>query len=133
MSKYYSGRNLIGDGKIPNRYFVSISNDYYYFNSKVGGFDWISDLKLFKVKSKIIKNFATYKQAINFIDNDLYLGMEYGGIKVQSIFIEDRLSGELYHQYNSFDAENCHIEQYQIHEDTRFTKEELEKRSIKFN
>lgn len=63
----------IGDGNLPNKYWVSISNDYTYFNPETQGYDWISDLKLFNVESKTIKVFTTYKNALTFATENLYL------------------------------------------------------------
>lgn len=120
----------IGDGQLPNKYWVSIANDYYYIND--GVMDWISDKNLFEVKGKTIKVFSTYKAAQEFINDDLYLGMTYDDIKVNCISIEDRFTGQLYEQYRVFDAESATIEDYQIMEDTKFTVEAMAKLGAEF-
>jgi len=120
----------IGDGKLPNKYWVSICNDYYYNND--GCLDWISNTKLFESKSKVIKVFTTYKNAVTFINEDLYLGMTYDDIKVNCISIEDRFTGQLYEQYRIFDAETATIDDYQINENTKFTVDAMTKLGATF-
>jgi hypothetical protein len=108
----------IGDGKAPNKYWVSISSDYYYLND--GALDWISDNKLFKDKGETIKVFTTYKGAREFVDNDLYMGMHYDDIKVNCITIEDRFSGQLYEKTREFDPESAEISEFET-EDLKFS------------
>ena len=48
----------IGDGRVPNKYWVSITNDYFYFNKEVGGWDWISDLNLFPITGETLAVFV---------------------------------------------------------------------------
>lgn len=121
----------IGDFKTPNKYWVSISNDYYYFNPESEAMDWISDLELFEVKGKTIKVFTTFKGALNYVENELYLGMDFDGIKVNFISIEDRLSGEVYCQVRRLSPENAEFGE-SFRQDTKFTEEELTKRGIAF-
>ena len=85
----------IGDGKLPNKYWVSISNDYLYFNSKHNAWDWISDLQLVTPQSKALVTFPTFKEAIEFTFT-LPFQNEYQNIQINTIVIEDRLSGEVY-------------------------------------
>lgn len=101
--------SIIGDGKAPNKYLVSISNDYLYFNSKDGILDWIGGLKLFGIKGKSIKIFDTYKGAIKFIKEKLHQGMNHDGIIVNTITIEDRISGLLYCETKHYYSENAQI------------------------
>ena len=44
----------IGDNKLPNKYWVSICEDYYITEDNC--LNWISEKNLFKPKSKIIGN-----------------------------------------------------------------------------
>jgi len=113
----------IGDGNLPNKYWVSVSNDYYYYNPEVEGWDWISDVQRFEVKTAMLKCFTTYKSARAFIDS-MHLGMEIDGLTVNSIFIEDRLSGELYHQTRNLSMADGKLFNT-IHEDTKFTCAQL--------
>jgi hypothetical protein len=111
----------IGDGLLPNRYWVSISNNYYYFNNEAGGFDWIGDLELFPVKGKTIKVFPSYKMAKGWIDNKLYMGMDYDGIRVNCITIEDRLSGEIFSQTKELLPDDGALAEGAKFEDLRFS------------
>ena len=122
----------IGDFKTPNRYWVSISEDYYIQNKDC--LDWISGtLKgLTEPKGKTIKVFPSYKMARGWIDNNLYLGMDYDGIKVNCITVEDRLSGQVYEYIKAFYPSTAKVEEDQF-TDTRFTEEEMAKRGLKFN
>lgn len=119
----------IGDGKLPNKYWVSISNDYYACHN--GQCDWISDTGWLEVKGKTIRIFNIYKQALAFVDNELPLGIDYNGIRVNSIVIEDRLSGEVYHKcYEIFipSAESSETST----EDITFTKAQMLKQGKQF-
>ncbi len=122
----------IGDGKLPNKYWVSVSNDYYYFNTENGAFDWIGDLKLFKSEGKTIAKFNTYQEASEYIDEQLYLGMEYDGMTVNNISIEDRLSGEVYQQTREFYPVKAYVQDYQIREDLGFTKKKMAELGAQF-
>ena len=120
---------LIGDGQTPNKYWVSISSNYYYLND--GVLDWISDKELFKDKGATIKVFTTYQGARKFIDEELFLGMTYDDIKVNCITIEDRISGELYEHTRMLDFESAEFEDHQS-EDLKFTMDKLKEKDIAF-
>lgn len=97
-------KNLIGDGKLPNLFWVCLSNDYLYHHSG-NCLDWIGDLLKdgFKSVGITIKNpFETYEEAKRFCDG-LYLGMKYDKFILNRINIEDRLSGEVYEKTKVFD------------------------------
>lgn len=123
--------NEIGDGKTPNKYWVSVSNDYYYFNHETGGLDWVSEHNLFPVKSFTVKVFETYGEALNYCNEDLYLGMDYFDITVNSMTIEDRISGEIFFRTREFYPESATIED-STRQDTDFTEKKLRELNIKF-
>jgi hypothetical protein len=123
----------VGDGLLPNRYWVSISNNYYYFNSEAGGFDWIGDLQLFPVKGKTVKVFPSYKMAKGWIENNLYVGMEYEGIRVNCITIEDRLSGEVFSQTKELLPDDGALTDGAQFEDLRFTVKMMADAGTNFN
>lgn len=125
------GTKRIGDGKTPNHYWVSISSNYYYY-SESNYQDWISDLKLFKDEGKTIAVFDTFKAAKNYVENKIYLGMVFDGIRINNINIEDRISGEIYSSAYVFSPETATIETF-TSDDTHFTETELQKRGIKFS
>jgi hypothetical protein len=124
--------NQIGDGNLPNKYWVSISNDYTYFNPETQGYDWISDLKLFEVKGKIIKVFTTYKNALKFATEEIYLNQDYDGILIHTITIEDRISGEVFCKCYEFYPPSAELSE-SSREDIDFTEKELAKQGAKFN
>lgn len=129
-------KDLIGDGKTPNLYWVSLSNDYSY-SHQIAGFgtciDWIGDkIKDFKSKGKTIaKPFKTYREAKDFCDK-LVLGDNNGfNFIVNRINIEDRLSGELYERTRVFHPETAQMEDWES-ESINFTKNEMERKGLKF-
>lgn len=91
-------RDMIGDGKTPNKYFVTISDDYVLRNPKTH--DPISASELWKIdsKGKTIKSFDNYEEARQFADSFSVGKESYDGIKVNSVFVEDRLSGQVYNK-----------------------------------
>lgn len=130
MRKTY--RDKIGDGKFPNQYWVSYSNDYEYLHDGncVG---WIGDLiPTFKSKGKTIaKPFKTYAAAKRFCDYEFSLGTEYAGVIVNRINIEDRLSGELYEKTRCLLPDSAEFMD-EDREDTGFTEEKMAKNGYKF-
>lgn len=121
----------IDDGKLPNKYWVSIHEDYYIM-TELGALEWISNyLKDFKPKGKTFLPVTTYKYAREIAD-DYCLGMEEDGIIVNTVTIEDRLSGQLYEKSQSFSPSNktkMHEEEY---EDTRFTETKMREKGYVF-
>lgn len=85
--------NQIGDGKTPNKYWVSIGTDQYY--QEGNSLNWQSEVIGGKQKSKIVKVFPKYLDAFNFADS-IKLGSVVKGVIVNNVSIEDRLSGEVY-------------------------------------
>lgn len=119
-------KNIIGDGKTPNKYFVSISNDYMYVHTEDyhSMIDWIGDLiPSFKSKGKMFKAFTTYHEAKSFCD-DMYIGQTIDGIIVNRITIEDRLTGELYEKTKLFNPLTASIREEE-NEDIGFTQKKL--------
>jgi hypothetical protein len=124
----------IGDSKLPNHYWISVSNDYYYYNNEAEAFDWISDHKLFNTKSELIAVFDTYHEAREYINENLYLGMKYDdNFTINSIFIEDRLSGEVFSHIRHYLPEEGVINDDYENDDYKFTEETMTKRGAKFS
>lgn len=122
----------IGDGKLPNRYWVSISEDYYYLKiDKDGGYwTWLGDLDLFEPKGKTVKVFDKYQEAREFVE-ELPFDYRYDGLHVNSIFIEDRLSGQVFEKVKTFSPEHGQINTFH-EDDTKFTQKEMKKRGVEF-
>jgi len=117
----------IGDGKTPNKYWVSISEDYYC-ESEPGVMGWASDLGVVKPpKGGTIRVFSSYPAARQFIDGDLPLGEEYNGVVVNTITIEDRISGEVFRRGKEFSPRSGRLWENE-HEDLGFTEKTLAER-----
>ena len=113
----------IGDGKLPNKFWVSISEDYMYFDSETGSWNWISDVIDFKPKGETIKVFDSYVEARDFVDCNLFLGSEYCyGMFVNCVTIEDRITGQVYENTKFLDTVKGEINDEET-EDTSFTEE----------
>lgn len=119
----------IGDGKLPNKYWVSVSNDYYV--CKDGVCDWASEYELIDTRAKTIAKFDTYRAAMRFIERNLYPGATREGIRVNNIDIEDRLSGNIYQQTYYFYPIELEIHE-RGHEDIKFTVDKLAEHGVKF-
>ena len=104
----------IGDGKLPNKYWVSQSEDYYLRTGNQ--LDWASKEGKFKAESKTLAVFNSYVEALKYADT----------IYDNSIFIEDRLSGELLHNVKIV-CPCCGKEDWETFEDLTFTEEKLGK------
>lgn len=87
----------IGDGKTPNKYFVSISDDYLILKPRTNEMSSVNEVFGIEGKYKTVKIFDTYKEAKEYAEG-FYLGHEEDGIEVNSVYIEDRLSGQLYYK-----------------------------------
>jgi len=115
----------IGDGKLPNRYWVSIHNNYYINTDNCH--DWASDTRKFKCKSKTIGVYKTYKKAREAFDG-IELEETIDGIKVMGKSIEDRLTGQLVEEVLT------EVKTFEpiFNEDLQFTIDEMKKKNIKF-
>ena len=122
----------IGDGKLPNKYWVSISEDYYYYQPDKDGayLTWLGDLDLFEPKGKTIQVFDTYQEAREFVE-DIIFDYAHDDIHVNSIFIEDRLSGQVFEKVKAFSPEHGQINTFH-EDDVEFTRKEMEKRGESF-
>lgn len=115
----------VGDSKTPNKYWVTVSNDYYYFDPKDNVSNWISDLNLFEYKGKTIAVFDTYVKAKELFD-EIYIGQSIEDIIANSVFIEDRISGELAHKTKTFFPLSGRMREDE-HIDIKFTQDRLGK------
>lgn len=121
----YSARKNVGDGKFPNRYWVSESNDYYIREKTAEGVYLKPitehDIK-FKSEGKTYpKAFKTYKEAIQFADT----------LCNDRITIEDRLCGQVFECIKVV-CPCCGKKDWESFDDTKYTKERMEKAGYKF-
>jgi len=129
-------RPMIGDGKLPNKYWVSYHNDFLICDK--GHCDWASEKIKFKSEGTTIKKpFNTFKEALEYIDRNVFINPEPKKEGVNTITIEDRLSGEVWEQFiYAYKRKDSLLKGYGFdtgtHEDTGFTKKEMEKRGVVF-
>lgn len=123
-------RKQIGDGKLPNRYFVSISNDYHYYNKETESPEWAGERDPnFKSEGGTIRVFNTYAKAREFVST---IGDYFENIEIKTITIEDRLSGQVFERSLS-EREVTRIEyDNEEFETLGYTKEEMKKRGEYF-
>lgn len=133
MNIQESARKQIGDNKLPNKYWVSVSNDYGYYDSENNVVEWAGDfIKGFKSTGGTVAVFKTYAEAKKYIAENFQLGMldpVHGAIN--RIAIEDRLSGEVYEESRTFNPITCHVSE-DAREHVTFTKKTMEARGVKF-
>lgn len=125
----------IGDDKLPNKYWVSVSNDF--FICKNGVCDWASESLNFKPKGKTLKMFDTFIEALQYIDNNVFLSDVPKEDTDNFINIDDRISGEIWHSgIYVYDSSQGLIKskkiEYETYRDTRFTEDEMRKRGYEF-
>ena len=117
-------KNMIGDGKLPNLYWVGLSNDYgYVHDGCIDGADEV--IKDFKSIGKMItKPFTTYKGAKKYCD-DLYLGQKIDNFILNRITIEDRLTGQVYEKTKILNIPAGEFRETE-YEDIRFSEKRIE-------
>jgi len=126
---------MIGDGKLPNLYWVLWSNDFYICEN--GLCDWASGKIKIKPKGGSAGPFKTFKEALNYIERNIFISPEPTEEGPNSVFVEDRITGQIWEQsiyaYKKDTlmgpAYNFEIETV---DDTKFTREYLEKKGLEF-
>jgi len=112
MSNY---KKQIGDGKLPNKYWV-FQYDQKYKRVKEGDFNTIEIIKEAEgTKDSLIGEYKTYREALEAVD--------IRGV-LPNIVIEDRLSGQVFEQY-CIVCKECGTEEWETRNDISFTKERL--------
>jgi hypothetical protein len=113
-----SYQKQIGDGKLPNKYWVFEYNQKYQIKDGV--------LEIIKedteTRNSLIGEYKTYKEALNAVDNKACL---------PNVVIEDRLSGQVFEQL-CIVCPCCGKEEYETNNDIKYTKERIEKEGLKF-
>jgi hypothetical protein len=122
----------IGDGKLPNKYWVSISEDFLYYDNYQGAFTWDSDRNPeANPKCRTIRVFKTYREARAFLDS-LPMGGYYDGILVNGAEIEDRITGEVANRVLRETERTIKDYEFTDSEDLMFTKERISKEGGRF-
>lgn len=133
----FSPRLNIGDGKLPNKYVVSGSNDFLVNNNGVA--DWASEKLGLKPKTILReKTFNKFKDAMKYADEKAEMIPEDPRTDtLNHITVEDRLSGEV---------ATIGVESYKSKKgilntikttidrriDTRFTEKTMKEKGVKF-
>ncbi len=113
--------NRIGDGKLPNEYFVYQYDTEHTQTIDEDGYCRINPITE-NAKGEIIGRYRTYKEALAAIDREAYL---------PHVFIEDRLSGLIFERMCVV-CPCCGKRDCLDFEDYGFTKEKIEKSGSKF-
>jgi hypothetical protein len=120
--KMKSYKNLIGDGKLPNKYWV-FQYDQKYKRVKLE--DGSISIDIIKedteTKDSLIGEFKTYEEALKAVDK-AYL---------PNVVIEDRLSGQVFESM-CIQCQECGKEEYESNSDIGYTKKEMAKRGVEF-
>lgn len=116
----------IGDNKLPNKYWVSICEDYYIVEDS--SLNWISEKNFFKPKYKELGIFKTYTEAKELAEN-IILGNGSYGLIANVVTIEDRITGQLYERIKVFNPLRASIYE-EVFEDLKFTEKRLGKKII---
>lgn len=110
----------VGDGKTPNKYFVTISDDYQILKPGTNELVSVNDLFGRQGDYKTAAVFDNYKDAKKYVENIIF-GRKFDGIEVNSVQIEDRLSGQLY----------TNDKNHEKYEDLHFSINEEKKKGVK--
>lgn len=105
-------REEVGDGKRPNKFWLSVSSDYAYMHREKGEgsmIDYIGDIvegweKRYS-KGRMVALFDNYREAINAAKR-FKVGQNNGEtFVVNRVTVEDRLHGEVYEKELTLDIE----------------------------
>ena len=112
---------IIGEGKTPNIYFVSLSNDYLVWDG-----DCMQGAEI-NSTGNMIGEYKTYAEALS-IANQYPLGCRAynNDFTINRVTIEDRISGTIYEHTRCFYPDSCAIEDEEFI-DIQFTKDKLGK------
>ena len=113
----------IGDGKLPNKYFVFHYDEKF---KRVRNEDKGISLEIIggdeEPENSFLGEFKTYHEAVGCFDNSAYLPHSV---------IEDRLSGQILETL-CIVCESCGREDWETYRDTEFTEKALNKKGLKF-
>jgi hypothetical protein len=108
-------KNQIGDGKLPNKYWV-FHYDQKYKRIDNGEFKELVPIdENEKHEGGLIGEYKTYTEALNAVDNKAYY---------PNVTIEDRISGQVFEQY-CIVCECCGKEEWETNDDIGYTKKRL--------
>ena len=144
-----TAREIVGDDKLPNKYWVSISDQWLTnkankANKESNHYDWSGDVyKDLPEAYEIYGPFDTFEQATEKFDElqNECDSPENVDSKFHSVQIEDRLTGTLYEgtwretlyekKYRGEKLRMVSFE-WEVTDDTSFTRREMERRGATF-
>jgi hypothetical protein len=126
---------MIGDGKLPNRYWVTLQDVEYVGKPDEDGVMCFDGDENTGKNGKTVAVFDTYEEAKKFLNRfniDDFVTVDGKSFQVTCKTIEDRLSGELLEEavYNS--ARTVTNREVETREDVKFTREKMEKQGATF-
>ena len=113
----------IGDGKLPNKYWVfQYDQKYKRVKQEDGSISIELIAEDMSKQEHLIGEYKTYNEALQAVDNKAYL---------PNVVIEDRLSGQVFEQL-CIQCQECGKEEYETNDDIGFTKKTMAERGVKF-
>lgn len=113
----------IGDGKLPNKYWVFQYNQKYKRTTDTDG---VVSLGIIKEDTEntdsLLGEFETFREALQCVDNKSYL---------PNVVIEDRLSGQVFEQM-CIVCQECGNENWESNTDISFSQKVIEEAGLKF-
>jgi hypothetical protein len=115
--KKLNPKTHIGDGKLPNHYWVfQYDSKYKRVKEKDGSINLELIQEDKETKDSLIGEFNTWQEALECVDNKAYL---------PNVIIEDRLSGQVFEQY-CIVCQECNKEEWQSNTDIAYSKKRIE-------
>jgi len=121
MKKYKEHQLKIGDGKLPNNYWL-FHYDEKFKITKENGFNEVVPLDDKEHDGGLIGKYKTYKLARQAADWKAYY---------PHVFIEDRLSGQVFETI-CIVCQECGKEEWESREDIKYTQKAMEEKGVKF-
>jgi hypothetical protein len=112
-------KNHIGDGKLPNRYWVFQYDEEVILNEDG---EWFSNNDTELQKDSFLGEFKTYKDALKCVDTVATYPHRV---------IEDRVSGQIFESIVIV-CPCCGKKEYKESHETKYTKEFMEKNGVEF-
>lgn len=140
-----SAREKVGDGKLPNMYWVGVSNVFLTNIQNPGSNDYEASCDVFAYTHQAPNGnlwgpFSTYRDAHAFLDkltDDMPWDNEYKEVQWNQVTIEDRLVGTIYEgiwreYYDTDESDEEPEASWDIIDDTRMVEEIMRERGAEF-
>lgn len=105
-------REQIGDGKLPNKYWVFHYDQKYKIVDNGEYIERVLIKEGTETKDSLVGEYKTWQEALSAVDNKAYL---------PNVFIEDRLSGQVFESY----CQCCGKEDWETNNDISYTQKRL--------